>query len=53
MLAIGAWRVPTGDITLGTLVQVVTLFGLLESRAVDSSGLGRQSTAWRPKGWNR
>ena len=29
MLAIGAWRVSTGDITLGTLVQVVTLFGLL------------------------
>ena len=25
----------------------------LESRAVDSSGLGRQSTAGRPKGWNR
>jgi len=29
MLAFGAWRVSTGDITLGTLVQVVTLFGLL------------------------
>src|SRR4029453_18264051 len=29
MLAIGAWRVSTGDITLGTLVQVVTPFGLL------------------------
>ena len=29
MLAIGAWRVSTGDITLGTLVQVVALFGLL------------------------
>jgi ATP-binding cassette subfamily B protein len=29
MLAIGAWRLSTGDVTLGTLVQVVTLFGLL------------------------
>jgi ABC-type multidrug transport system fused ATPase/permease subunit len=29
MLAVGAWRVSLGDITLGTLVQVVTLFGLL------------------------
>ncbi|MGH2636371.1 MAG: ABC transporter ATP-binding protein [Actinomycetota bacterium] len=29
MLAIGAWRVSLGDVTLGTLVQVVTLFGLL------------------------
>jgi ABC-type multidrug transport system fused ATPase/permease subunit len=29
MLAIGAWRVSIGDVTLGTLVQVVTLFGLL------------------------
>jgi hypothetical protein len=25
----------------------------LEPRAIDSSGLGRQSTAGRPKGWNR
>jgi ATP-binding cassette subfamily B protein len=29
MLAVGSWRVSTGSITLGTLVQVVTLFGLL------------------------
>jgi len=29
MLAVGAWRVSLGDITLGTLVQVVALFGLL------------------------
>jgi len=29
MLAVGSWRVSTGDITLGTLVQVVTLFGML------------------------
>ena len=29
MLAIGAWRLSTGDVTLGTLVQVVTLYGLL------------------------
>jgi ABC-type multidrug transport system fused ATPase/permease subunit len=29
MLAVGAWRVSLGDVTLGTLVQVVTLFGLL------------------------
>jgi ATP-binding cassette subfamily B protein len=29
LLAIGAWRLSTGDVTLGTLVQVVTLFGLL------------------------
>jgi ATP-binding cassette subfamily B protein len=29
MLAIGSWRLSTGDVTLGTLVQVVALFGLL------------------------
>jgi ABC-type multidrug transport system fused ATPase/permease subunit len=29
LLAVGAWRLSTGDVTLGTLVQVVTLFGLL------------------------
>lgn len=29
MLAVGSWRASTGSITLGTLVQVVTLFGLL------------------------
>lgn len=29
MLAVGSWRVSTGSVTLGTLVQVVTLFGLL------------------------
>jgi ABC-type multidrug transport system fused ATPase/permease subunit len=29
MLAVGSWRVSSGSITLGTLVQVVTLFGLL------------------------
>jgi ABC-type multidrug transport system fused ATPase/permease subunit len=29
MLLVGSWRVSTGDITLGTLVQVVTLFLLL------------------------
>jgi ATP-binding cassette, subfamily B, bacterial len=29
LLAIGSWRLSTGDVTLGTLVQVVTLFGLL------------------------
>lgn len=29
ILAIGAWRLSTGAVTLGTLVQVVTLFGLL------------------------
>ncbi len=29
LLAIGAWRLSTGQVTLGTLVQVVTLFGLL------------------------
>jgi ABC-type multidrug transport system fused ATPase/permease subunit len=29
IMAIGSWRVSTGSITLGTLVQVVTLFGLL------------------------
>jgi ABC-type multidrug transport system fused ATPase/permease subunit len=29
LLAIGAWRVSTGAITVGTLVAVVTLFGLL------------------------
>jgi ABC-type multidrug transport system fused ATPase/permease subunit len=29
LLAVGAWRVSTGDVTLGNLVQFVTLFGLL------------------------
>jgi ATP-binding cassette subfamily B protein len=29
LLAVGAWRVSAGSVTLGTLVQVVTLFGLL------------------------
>ncbi|MGE5459559.1 MAG: ABC transporter ATP-binding protein [Solirubrobacterales bacterium] len=29
LLAVGAWRVSVGSVTLGTLVQVVTLFGLL------------------------
>jgi ABC-type multidrug transport system fused ATPase/permease subunit len=29
LLAIGSWRVAAGSITLGTLVEVVTLFGLL------------------------
>ena len=29
LLGVGAWRVSTGAITLGTLVQVVTLFGML------------------------
>ncbi len=29
LLALGAWRLSTGAVTLGTLVQVVTLFGLL------------------------
>jgi ABC-type multidrug transport system fused ATPase/permease subunit len=29
LLAVGAWRFSTGDVTFGTLVQVVTLFGLL------------------------
>jgi ATP-binding cassette, subfamily B, bacterial len=29
LLAIGSWRLSTGDITLGTLVQVVALFGML------------------------
>jgi len=29
LLAVGSWRVSTGSITLGTLVQIVTLFGLL------------------------
>lgn len=29
LLAVGSWRVSAGSITLGTLVQVVTLFGLL------------------------
>ncbi|MCJ7832448.1 MAG: ABC transporter ATP-binding protein/permease, partial [Actinobacteria bacterium] len=29
ILGVGSWRVSTGSITLGTLVQVVTLFGLL------------------------
>ena len=29
VLAVGAWRLSTGAVTLGTLVQVVTLFGLL------------------------
>ncbi|HYG72027.1 MAG TPA: ABC transporter ATP-binding protein [Actinomycetota bacterium] len=29
LLAIGAWRLSTGDVTLGTLVQVVALFDLI------------------------
>jgi ABC-type multidrug transport system fused ATPase/permease subunit len=29
LLGVGAWRVSTGAITVGTLVQVVTLFGML------------------------
>jgi ABC-type multidrug transport system fused ATPase/permease subunit len=29
LLAVGSWRLSTGAVTLGTLVQVVTLFGLL------------------------
>jgi len=29
LLAVGSWRVSAGSVTLGTLVQVVTLFGLL------------------------
>ncbi|MBI2238676.1 MAG: ABC transporter ATP-binding protein, partial [Actinobacteria bacterium] len=29
LLAVGSWRISTGSVTLGTLVQVVTLFGLL------------------------
>jgi ATP-binding cassette, subfamily B, bacterial len=29
LLAVGSWRLSNGDITLGTLVQVVTLFGML------------------------
>ncbi len=29
LLGVGAWRVSTGAITLGVLVQVVTLFGML------------------------
>jgi ATP-binding cassette subfamily B protein len=29
VIAVGSWRVSSGDVTLGTLVQVVTLFGLL------------------------
>ena len=29
LLAVGSWRVSTGSVTFGTLVQVVTLFGLL------------------------
>jgi ABC-type multidrug transport system fused ATPase/permease subunit len=29
LLGVGAWRLSTGDVTLGTLVQVLTLFGLL------------------------
>ncbi|MBI3647597.1 MAG: ABC transporter ATP-binding protein [Actinobacteria bacterium] len=29
MIAVGAWRVSTGAVTLGTLVQMVTLFGML------------------------
>jgi ATP-binding cassette, subfamily B, bacterial len=29
IMAVGSWRVSTGAITMGTLVQVVTLFGLL------------------------
>ena len=30
LIAVGAWRVSTGDVTLGDLVQVVTLFGMLD-----------------------
>jgi ABC-type multidrug transport system fused ATPase/permease subunit len=29
MLGVGAWRVSVGAVTVGTLVQIVTLFGLL------------------------
>lgn len=29
ILAVGSWRVAAGSVTLGTLVEVVTLFGLL------------------------
>ena len=29
LLAVGAWRVSTGAVSIGTLVQVVTLFGML------------------------
>jgi ABC-type multidrug transport system fused ATPase/permease subunit len=29
LLAVGAWRLSSGDVTLGTLVQTVALFGLL------------------------
>jgi ABC-type multidrug transport system fused ATPase/permease subunit len=29
LLAVGAWRLSTGDVTLGTLVQVVALFDLI------------------------
>jgi ATP-binding cassette subfamily B protein len=29
LLAIGSWRLSTGDVTIGTLVQVVALFGML------------------------
>jgi ABC-type multidrug transport system fused ATPase/permease subunit len=29
LIAVGAWRISTGAITLGVLVQVVTLFGML------------------------
>jgi ATP-binding cassette subfamily B protein len=29
MIAVGAWRVSTGAVTVGTLVQMVTLFGML------------------------
>lgn len=30
LLAVGAWRISTGAITVGNLVQVVTLFGMLD-----------------------
>jgi ABC-type multidrug transport system fused ATPase/permease subunit len=29
LIAVGSWRVSTGAVTIGTLVQVVTLFGML------------------------
>ncbi len=29
MIGVGAWRVSTGAVTIGTLVQMVTLFGML------------------------
>jgi ATP-binding cassette subfamily B protein len=30
LIAVGAWRVSTGAVTVGNLVQVVTLFGMLD-----------------------